>query len=59
MKKYKVICKIDKGEGMEKYTIFIKKAKDENEVFSLTKSYMLTEFPEWLFYGTYSITEIK
>jgi len=50
---YKATCKIDKGDGFESYSIWLKDCPDEMEGHKRAKNYMLTTFPTW---GLYDIT---
>jgi len=50
---YKATCKIDKGDGFESYSIWLKDCPNEVEGFKRAKYYMLTTFPTW---GLYDIT---
>lgn len=56
MNNYKVICKIDKGEGIIDYPLYIK-AKDENEAEGLAKRYVLQTM-NVPFYGAKLITKL-
>jgi hypothetical protein len=57
MNDYKVICRIDKGEGIIDYPLYIRKVKDEAEAENTAKRYVLGTM-NVPFYGAKTITKM-
>lgn len=59
MASYKVIAKVDKGNGIEDYTVYARNVENEEQAEREAKIYFIVHNPQLgVYYGVKSISEV-